>query len=268
LQKDKSQRTRIAFQLLFVIIPMYIIIVLVQNKLHSVHAYCPYAVVCFGTLLSRWAGNMALLFTAAIAVGLLICVITMFIGRKFCGYICPIGTIQDLLFKLRNRKYRLTKHLSFFYEYKFRRLIYIILGMTVVFVIMGKSSVYMRFCPVLTIGRLPSLALTGLIVWLIIILGSLLTSRFWCRFLCPYAALLNIFQYISKLFGFKRLLIKRNLETCIDCCYCIKNCPMNLNLQEGEYITDPNCIHCMICAASCPKANTIKEELTSKDCYE
>jgi polyferredoxin len=192
----------------------------------------------------------------------------MFIGRKFCGYICPIGTLQEVLFSLRSKKYRRLKRVPFFYEYKFRKLIYIIMGLTVVLVLIGKSPLYMLFCPVQTIGIIPNIFITGILIWLIIIIGSLFTERFWCRYLCPMAALMNLFQMLSKLFGFKRLMIKRNLEKCVDCCNCIKNCPMNIDLQQSEYIIDLNCIHCMKCAASCPKPNTINEEVTKRDCYE
>lgn len=252
----------------FMMITIYLFALVLTHKCSSVHAYCPYAVICFGLLKIPMMGSMLFVYTGAIIFGLLMGIITMFIGRKFCGYICPIGTIQGLIFKLRTDKYIRKKRIPFFYEYKFRKIIYFIFALTVVLVIIKRSALYMLFCPVQTIGILPKIYISGILIWIVILVGSFFTERFWCRFLCPYAALLNLFQMLSKLFGFKRLMIKRNLEKCVDCCNCIKHCPMNIDLQQGEYITDLNCIHCMKCAVSCPKPNTINEEMTKRDCYE
>jgi len=268
LLKNNSQRIRLALQTVFLLLAVYLFAGLIAGKFHSAHAFCPYASVCFGALKLRMAGHMVFLFTTAIVTGLLIGIVTMFIGRKFCGYICPVGTLQEYLFKLRSKRYRLLKRVPFFYERKFRVAKYFVLAITFVLVLLGISPLFMNFCPVLTLSRLPNIVIPGLILWIVIIAGGLLTDRFWCRFLCPYAALLNLFQKLSRLFGFKRLLIKRNLEKCIDCCNCIRNCPMNIDLQQGEYIKDDDCIHCLICAAACPKENTINEENTSRDCYE
>ncbi len=266
--RSKSQKFRLLFQIVFFLIAAYLFYELIRDVLQSAHAYCPYAVVCFGVLKASLAGNMVFLYPIAIVLGLVIGIATMFIGRKFCGYVCPIGTLQEWLFKLRNKKYRLSKRIPFFYERKFRSIKYFVLLLTVFLVLLRKSPLYMNFCPVLVLSRLPYIILPGLIIWLFIIIGGLFTERIFCRFLCPYGALLNLFQYMSKLFGFKRLLIRRNLEKCTDCCLCNKNCPMNINLAEDEYIKDHNCIHCLKCAEVCPKDHTLTEENTSRNCYE
>ena len=268
MSKDKSQRLRLLFQTVFFLLSVYLFIALIRGIYSTAHAFCPYAVICFGVLKAAFAGNMLFLFPVAIVLGLVIGIFTMFLGRKFCGYVCPIGTLQEWMFKLRSKKYRLTKRIPFFYERKFRAVKYIVLALTVLLVLLRKSPLFMNFCPVLTISRLPYLIIPGVIIWLAIIAGGLLTERFWCRFLCPYAAFLNLFQYLGRLFRFKRLMIKRNLEKCTDCYLCSRNCPMNIDLQQDEYIQDFNCIHCLKCAAACPKENTITEELTDRNCHE
>jgi len=86
------------------------------------------------------------------------------------------------------------------------------------------------------------------------------TERFWCRFLCPYGALMNVFQKVGEWMGIKRRRMKRNLERCNDCGLCVLYCPMNLNLAEDEYINGADCIHCGLCAEVCPKPGTYSEE--------
>lgn len=265
IASDKSQKLRLIIQTVFLLVSIYLFYGLISGVFCTAHSFCPYSMVCFGLLRIAFWKNMLFVFSAAIVSGLLICITTMFIGRKFCGYICPLGTIQEFLFKLRSNKYRRNQRISFFYEKKFGKLTYMILGITVFLVLIRKSPFFMSFCPILTIGQLPYLIIPGILIWIFIIIGGLLTERFFCRFLCPYGALLNVFQFLSKLFGFKRLIIKRNLESCVDCCNCMKNCPMNINLAESEYINDANCIHCLICTIACPKENCITEELTNED---
>jgi polyferredoxin len=60
---------------------------------------------------------------------------------------------------------------------------------------------------------------TGAIILGVLVLASLLIQNFWCRYLCPYGALLGI----AALFSPAR--IRRNPETCIDCAKCAKACP-------------------------------------------
>jgi polyferredoxin len=258
--KHPRQKIRLGFQLTFLLLAVYLFAGLIAGRFHSAHAFCPYATVCFGALQFSFAKNAVFLFSLTIGIGLLICTLTIFIGRKFCSYVCPIGTVQEFLFHLRSMQYRIKKRVPFFYEHKFRGIKYVILVLTLLLVVSGLSYIYMNFCPVLTISRLPSLIWPGLLLWVVILSGGLLTERFWCRFLCPFGALLNVFQYISKLFHCRHLILKRNIERCSGFCFCITNCPMNINLHESEYVIDINCIHCLKCITNCPKDKTIKEE--------
>ena len=258
--KHRLQRLRLASQLLFLFLSACLIAGLIAGRFYSAHAYCPYAVICFGAMNFTFTQNAGYLFSLTIGIGLLLCVLTMFIGRKFCSYICPLGTLQEFLFHLRSPKYRINKRIPFFYERKFRGGKYIVLSLTIILAGTGFAYIYMNFCPILTLSRMPDIILPGFLLWMLIIVGGLLTERFWCRFLCPMAALFNVFQYIGRLFHFRHLILERNIERCSDFCYCQRNCPMNINLHESTYILDLNCIHCLKCITNCPKEKTIKEE--------
>ena len=221
------------------------------------HHFCPYAIVCFGFSGAAFIKITNTIFGVAIVAGFLISIITMFWGRKFCGYACPLGTIQEAIFRLRKKKYRMTKRIPFFYELKFKKIKYIVLILNSILVVSGLSYWYMNFCPILSISRIPHLAWQGIAILALILVGSYFTERFWCRFLCPYAALLNIFQGIGKLFGFKRSKIQRCMESCIDCNICNRNCPMNISISNEEVIEDQDCIHCGVCTCVCPKFKTL-----------
>lgn len=222
----------------------------------AIHALCPYATVCFGLSKQGFLSLTLGAFWLTTVVSLLILVYTMFYGRRFCGYLCPLGTIQEAIFALRSKKYCLKPRFPYLYELRFAQLKYVILIVTSILSIFGIAYVFMNACPIYALSMLPRIALPGLAIFILAVLAGLFSERFWCRFLCPYAALLNLFQALGSLFGIKRLKIHRNLERCCDCGVCMRYCPMNINIAESEYVHSGECIHCNKCALKCPKPGT------------
>ena len=256
---SKTQIIRLVIQSVFLIISLAILSMVIITGKKAIHAACPFAIVCFGLNPGQLFRLTFQLFASGVVLGLLVLISSMFWGRKFCSYICPLGTIQQGLFHLRSPKYRLTKKVPLYIERKVGVTRYVILAATIILAGSAMAYYYIRFCPIYGLSRLPSIAVGSLIVIGVSLNGAFFTERFWCRFLCPYAALLNIFQALGKFFGIKRTLVRRNLERCTDCRACSLYCPMNINLLESEYVKDPNCIGCGICAAKCPRPGTIDE---------
>lgn len=224
----------------------------------SIHALCLYATVCFGFGKAGIFTAAAGIFGITILMSLLVLVITIFRGREFCAYVCPLGTLQEAVFSLRSAQYRKKQTLSYIYENKFNKLKYFILIITSVLSIASLGYIYIRLCPIYAISLFPRLAYPGLAVLLLLIMvPAIFMNRFWCRYLCPYAALMNAFQGLGKLFGIKRKKIMRNLERCVDCGICTSCCPMNIDIATEEYVHSPECIHCYLCACKCPKPGTI-----------
>ncbi len=268
MKTNPSQTLRLAVQAAFLLVAFLVWVGLWQGRCSSAHQFCPYATVCFGAIKLSFVSGLFFSYTGAVLAGLLIGISAIFLGRKFCSYVCPLGTLQEWLFKLRGKRYGLLKRVPFFYESRFAKLKYAVLLLTFFLVLLRKSPLYMNLCPILTLGSLPRLVLPGLVFLGLVLIGCLLVERFWCRFLCPYAALLNLFQLTGRLFGFQPLLIRRNLEKCTDCRLCNSSCPMNIDLTLYEYVEDCNCIHCLKCAAACPKSGTLSETNISRDRYE
>ncbi|HPN40106.1 MAG TPA: 4Fe-4S binding protein [Candidatus Cloacimonadota bacterium] len=226
----------------------------------NIHQACPYAVVCFGAMDAGIINTASTVAVWAVIVGLLIVLSTMWLGRRFCAWICPLGSVQEGLFSLRSKSYKIKRKLPFWYDRKFAWIKYFLLGLTTFLAAMTLSWRYMRLCPFVTLARLPGVVWQGAIVLLIILVSSFLVERWWCRFLCPYAALMNLAQKLGQFMGINRSKMKRNLERCNDCGVCVLYCPMNLNLAESEYVQSENCIHCGLCAEVCPKPGTYSEE--------
>lgn len=94
-----------------------------------------------------------------------------------------------------------------------------------------------------------------LIFLIIISVLSVFIRNAWCRYLCPYGALLGLFSLLSP---FK---IRRNANSCIDCGKCAKNCPSTIPVDRLIQVRTVECTGCMTCVESCPVASTLSFSL-------
>ena len=90
------------------------------------------------------------------------------------------------------------------------------------------------------------MGVTGGVVMAVLVLGSLAVQNFWCRYFCPYGALMGLASLGSP------LRIRRDGDLCIDCAKCAKACPSALPVDRLVTIQSAECIGCMQCVASCP----------------
>jgi polyferredoxin len=92
---------------------------------------------------------------------------------------------------------------------------------------------------------------TGFIVIGTLVFGSVMVQNFWCRYLCPYGALLGLASIFSP------LRIRRTPSACIDCGKCARACPANLPVDKLITIKSAECTACMECVAVCPAESAL-----------
>ncbi|MCQ2612119.1 MAG: 4Fe-4S binding protein [Treponemataceae bacterium] len=190
-------------------------------------------------------------------------------GRFVCGFLCPFGLIQDLLFKIpfvkKVREVKGEKILRWF-RFLILAVFVIILPMFVIDITgLGKPWFCKYICPVGTLeGGIPLVlmnenlrsAIGFLFEWkvallTIILLLSIIVYRPFCRYICPLGAIYGVFNKIS----FVRYSV--NESKCTKCGICQKNCKLNIKLYENPNSMD--CIRCGECKEACPvKAINIK----------
>jgi len=223
----------------------------------SLHALCPfggitsiYQFLTSGTLVKKLHESSMILMTLGIVLAVLF-------GPLFCGFVCPLGTFQELVAKLGRKifKKKYNQMIPIKYDRYLRYLRYGVLAwVSYMTAVTGKLS-FEEVDPYFALFNFWSseVAIGGIIVLLAVILASLFVERPWCKYACPYGAFLGVFNLLRI---FK---IKRNASTCISCNACDKVCPMNIKVSDKEIVRDHQCISCMKCTSeeACPINNTV-----------
>ncbi|HSL89973.1 MAG TPA: 4Fe-4S dicluster-binding protein, partial [Ignavibacteriaceae bacterium] len=93
---------------------------------------------------------------------------------------------------------------------------------------------------------------TALIVIAVLFVLSILIRNFWCRFLCPYGALLGITSLLSP------NKIQRTAKSCIDCGLCNKACPSFIKVDSVKTVWSDECTSCLNCIDVCPVKDTLE----------
>ena len=187
-----------------------------------------------------------------------------FLFRKaFCGWLCPVGTISDYLWRAGKKIFGRNFQLPRWLDIPLRGLKYLLLG----FFVWAVSSMsahaiegFMRspygvIADVKMLDFFRFIGTTGLIVIGLLMVFSVFVQNFWCRYLCPYGALLGITALFSP------VKIRRSSSACIDCGKCAKACPASLPVDKLVSIKSAECSGCLECVAVCPAQGALQMAL-------
>ena len=195
------------------------------------------------------------------AMFLLLTFLTMaFLLRKaFCSWLCPVGTLSEYLWLAGRKLFGRNVHLPRWFDLPLRSLKYLLLAffvwaistMSAVGIRDFMQSPYGLIADVKMLNFFRNISETGLIVLGIFVGASVLIQNFWCRFLCPYGALLGLVSLFSP------ARIQRKPEACIDCGKCAKACPSLLPVDKLVQIKSVECTGCLECVAVCPAQDAL-----------
>ena len=263
---NKSKFTRTAIQIVFLSLVLLISInhQLVENGISipiiasaSLHAICPFGgVVSIYSLVTEGNFVQKIHEATIILLGIVI-ILGILFGPVFCGWICPLGTVQEFVGKLGRKIFKkgYNKFIPYKYDKHLRNLRYVILAWVVFMTAYTGKLVFSDIDPYYALFNFwtSEVAIGGIIILIITLLASLFVERPWCKYACPFGAALGLTNFIRI---FK---IRRKSSTCVDCKKCDNSCPMNIKISDKKQITNHQCIGCLKCTSeiSCPIDDTL-----------
>lgn len=183
--------------------------------------------------------------------------------KSFCAWLCPVGTLSEYLWKLGRRTFRRTFSLPRWLDIPLRGLKYVLLGLFVYVIAKMDANAIAEFlgspygliADVKMLNFFRFMSETAAITVGVLAILSIFIQNFWCRFLCPYGALMGIASLFSP------AKIRRNQQACIDCAKCAKACPSQLPVDKLVQIRSAECTACLECVAVCPAKDALTFEL-------
>jgi len=192
------------------------------------------------------------IFIAILAMGLLL-------RKAFCSWLCPVGTLSEALWKAGRRLFGRNLAPPRWADYPLRALKYLLLAFFVwaVWKMDGPMLEGFLDSPFNALADVKMYLffahLSGLALGVILVLAalSLVVQNVWCRYLCPYGALLGLLSLASP------LRITRREASCIDCGKCTKACPSRIEVHKAARVGGDECTACYRCVEACPVKDTL-----------
>jgi polyferredoxin len=184
-----------------------------------------------------------------------------FVARKaFCSWLCPVGTISEWLWEggreIFGRNFQAPRWL----DIPLRGLKYLLLGffgyavatMAVPDLHAFITGPYGLVADVKMLNFFRHIGTTGAAVVALLVIGSIFVKNLWCRYLCPYGALVGLVSLVSP------ARIRREADACIDCAKCAKACPSLLPVDTLTTVKSAECTGCLECVVVCPAEGALR----------
>lgn len=186
--------------------------------------------------------------------------VSLAMKKGFCGWICPIGTISQYAWMIGEKIFGRNFRINRYPDIALRSLKYILLGIFLVLIgiVMAPNMALLFFITdyykVVDVRMMKFFTeMSTLTFWILAALVALsfFFKNFWCRYLCPYGALLGI---LSRLSPFK---VRRNDEKCSHCHACTKHCPTLIDVESASAVKSAECFGCLTCVSRCPSKGAL-----------
>ena len=213
-------------------------------------------------------GELNHVHPAATVILVAIIGVCLLVRKSFCSWLCPVGTLGEWLAEIGKRLFRRNFVVWNWLDYPLRLLKYALLFYFIcMLATMGAAALdmfvngaYNRMADVKMYQFFAHITPRALCIVLALAVASVLYNRFWCRYLCPYGALLGVAGLLSP------VSVTRAKDTCIDCELCTRVCPSHIAVhRSGKRFGGANvgrvwsdeCTTCMRCVDECPVRDTL-----------
>jgi len=208
-------------------------------------------------------GHVPVIHPAAMFLFIAFMAMCLIAKKSFCSWLCPVGTFSELLARLGKKLFRRNLRPPGWLDIPLRGLKYLLLGFFVFIIGTMSAATIQEFmatpygiiADVKMLNFFRDMSETAAMVIAVLVALSILVEHFWCRYLCPYGALMGLVSLLSP------LKIRRNPQACIDCAKCAHACPASLPVDKLVQIRSVECTACLACVASCPAEGALQFSL-------
>jgi len=218
----------------------------------AIEAFLPISGL-YGAIAWLKGGGINPVHPAAVVIFVTIVAVSLLLRRAFCSWICPVGTLSEWLWKLGFRKLSRNWLPPHWLDTGLRVLKYLLLGFFLATALSWSLAALERFLysgyhavsdvKLLQLFRSPSLTTLGVLA-LLLALSMPLRNPF-CRYLCPYGALLGLVALASP------LAVQRDPNQCVSCGVCNQVCPSRLDIMHAARVNQQECLGCWRCVSHC-----------------
>jgi polyferredoxin len=180
--------------------------------------------------------------------------VALLLRRSFCSWICPVAAVSECAWKAGFKLLRRNPRLPRWLDVPLRGIKYLLVAFFVYSVAVAMSpaaleafihSDYHKLADVRLLDFFQHLSPLALGVILTLLFLSLPLKNPFCRYLCPYGALLGLVAMLSP------VRVTRNTERCVSCGVCSQVCPTYIDVMHKESVLSPECIGCWRCVSHC-----------------
>ena len=223
----------------------------------SVEAFLPVSAL---VALKAWlaTGVFTTIHPAALVILLAVLATAVVFHRGVCSWVCPFGLLEEYLgragVELAGRKLEPPRYL----DWALRSVKYLLLAFFLKLILIdfsGRAALAFLETPYNKVAAVkmldfwlePGAWTIGIVGFLVV--GSFVVQNFWCRYLCPYGALLSVIGFLSP----ATVNVNRDQAACDDCGLCTAACPNYVDVQSADEVTALECTRCSQCVATCPE---------------
>ena len=194
--------------------------------------------------------------TGGLILFILLFISSLFLGRLWCGWLCPGGGLQEIYFDINNKPVKIGR---------LNRLKYLMFPAIILIPLISAIRSAGGFTAIdvfyytdhgISIARQGAYIILFVQIAFFTVFALLGGKRGFCHYFCPIAVIMIIGRKIRNLIRWRALHLSADASRCTNCDKCSRNCPMGLDVKTMVRLgrmENTECILCGICVDVCPK---------------